>query len=62
MPEVLGSCAGEAVSFTRDDWFQSVLDEALPRLKRWGATATLYVEDVRVGGWNDWDTSQGELP
>jgi peptidoglycan/xylan/chitin deacetylase (PgdA/CDA1 family) len=43
------------VGITFDDGYASVLDAALPRLRRHGFGATAFVISDRLGGSNDWD-------
>lgn len=40
---------------TFDDGYKGVLEHALPRLKRYGFTATIYVCTEYVGKYNDWN-------
>ncbi|WP_285653759.1 polysaccharide deacetylase family protein [Actinomycetospora sp. NBRC 106375] len=46
---------GRGMGLTFDDGYADFLDEALPVLRRHGATATLYVLAGRLGGENAWD-------
>ncbi len=59
--DVIASPAGSAIGLSIDDGFQSVFDEALPVIRRHGMTATLYLVADRLGGWNDWEQSLGEV-
>jgi len=43
------------VGITFDDGYTSVLEAALPELKRHGFTASVYVISGRLGGTNEWD-------
>ena len=43
------------VGITFDDGYASVLDAALPRLRRHGFGATAFIISDRLGGTNDWD-------
>lgn len=45
-----------AVAITFDDGYRSVLAEAVPRLKRYGFTATCFVPTKWIGDRNRWDT------
>ncbi len=44
-----------AVAITFDDAYRSVLEEALPRLERFGFPATVFVPTAHVGDRNRWD-------
>ncbi|MHA7240177.1 polysaccharide deacetylase family protein [Arthrobacter sp. TMS1-12-1] len=49
---------GEAhrlVGLTFDDGYTDYLEHALPTLRRYGMTSTLYVVAGRLGGTNEWD-------
>lgn len=50
-----GRAAG-LVGLTFDDGYTSMLDAALPELRRHGFGATAFIISGRVGGTNDWDT------
>jgi peptidoglycan/xylan/chitin deacetylase (PgdA/CDA1 family) len=43
------------VGITFDDGYVSVLDAALPVLRRHGFTASMFIISDRIGGSNDWD-------
>jgi peptidoglycan/xylan/chitin deacetylase (PgdA/CDA1 family) len=49
------------ISLTIDDGFRSVLEHALPVLRRHGMQATLYLVADRIGRWNDWEQAEGEV-
>ncbi|MEU6320384.1 polysaccharide deacetylase family protein [Streptomyces sp. NPDC047009] len=51
-------CEGRAtglVGLTFDDGYADFLDSAMPLLRRYGFTATVFVLPGRLGGQNDWD-------
>src|SRR4051794_29329659 len=50
------------VGLTFDDGYADFLDEAMPVLRRHGATATLYVLAGRLGGENAWDPEGPRRP
>lgn len=58
MRDLLAS-GGRGVGLTFDDGYVDFLDEAVPVLRRHGATATVYVLAGRLGGDNSWD---GDAP
>jgi peptidoglycan/xylan/chitin deacetylase (PgdA/CDA1 family) len=43
------------VGITFDDGYQSVLEQAVPELQRYGFGATAFIIADRIGGTNDWD-------
>ncbi len=43
------------IAITFDDAYQSVVDEAVPRLQMYGWPATVYVVTSCIGGTNTWD-------
>jgi peptidoglycan/xylan/chitin deacetylase (PgdA/CDA1 family) len=47
--------ARKLVGITFDDGYTSVLDKALPELKRHGFGASVFIISGRLGGTNDWD-------
>lgn len=47
--------ARKLVGITFDDGYISVLEKALPELKRHGFGASVYIISGRLGGTNDWD-------
>lgn len=47
---------GRGVGLTFDDGYADFLEEAVPILRRFGATATVFALPGRLGGRNDWDT------
>jgi peptidoglycan/xylan/chitin deacetylase (PgdA/CDA1 family) len=48
------------VALTFDDGYRDFLDQAWPRLKAYGFTATLFVPTDHVGGRAEWDRGFGE--
>lgn len=54
--------APSAFSLTIDGGFASTMEHALPALQANGLTATLFVASGCLGGWNEWETAQGEEP
>lgn len=54
MRDLLAS-GGRGVGLTFDDGYVDFLDEAVPVLRRHGATATVYALAGRLGGENAWD-------
>ncbi len=50
---------GKRAVLTFDDGFEGVLTNALPVMKRYGFTGTVFVVAGKIGGGNDWD---GENP
>ncbi len=50
---------GKSAVLTFDDGYESVLTRALPLLKSYGFSATVFVLSKELGGVNDWD---GETP
>ena len=51
-----GGRARKLVGITFDDGYTSVLERALPELKRHGFGASVFIISGRLGGTNDWDT------
>ena len=58
--DALTASGAKRIVLTIDDGFRSVREEALPLLQASGFQATLYLVADRLGGWNDWETAQGE--
>jgi peptidoglycan/xylan/chitin deacetylase (PgdA/CDA1 family) len=54
--------AGRGVGLTFDDGYVDFVEEAVPVLRRHGATATVYVLAGRLGGDNSWDTDAPRKP
>jgi peptidoglycan/xylan/chitin deacetylase (PgdA/CDA1 family) len=50
------------VGLTFDDGYVDFLDYALPALRRYGFTATVFVIAGRLGGWNEWDPDGPRKP
>lgn len=58
----LFASGGRGVGLTFDDGYVDFLDEAIPVLRRHGATATVYVLAGRLGGENSWDAEGPRKP
>lgn len=61
MRDLLAS-GGRGVGLTFDDGYVDFLTEAVPVLRRHGATATVYVLAGRLGGDNSWDDDAPRKP
>lgn len=61
MRELLAS-GGRGVGLTFDDGYVDFLEQAVPVLRRHGATATVYVLAGRLGGDNAWDAEGSRRP
>ena len=59
MPYLKGEKKGRVVGITLDDGYLSNLNHALPVLKHVGFSATCYAVSGFLGGYNQWDESQG---
>lgn len=52
---------GRRVVLTFDDGSATVARVAMPMLEKYGFRGMLYVVSGHIGGWNEWDTLEGEV-
>lgn len=58
----LFAAGGRGVGLTFDDGYVDFVEQAVPVLRRHGATATVYVLGGRIGGDNSWDADAPRKP
>jgi len=54
-----GNCPSDAVAITFDDGFAATFENAMPVLERYRMPTTMFLVSNRIGGHNDWMTSNG---
>src|SRR5262245_41519649 len=57
-----GELPSQSLVVTFDDGCVSVLEEAVPILKKHGVRAIQFIVADRIGGRNDWDLSKDDVP